>query len=223
MLPLVHSPGRSRPIYDTDQLRATYTLLAPFYDALVPFISSTARTLALSWIQVRDGERVLDVGTGTGRALKRLAVANPTGWTEGLDLTPALLTRARRRMAGCDHDRHRVRQGHATALPYPDDAFDAVFSSYLLDVLPPSQRLSALLEMRRVVRPPGRLVLVTLAPPQHWIESVWTDLGTLVPIVLGGARPLDLPSLLRKGGFDVHAYTTCIQAGLRSGVAFATP
>lgn len=213
----------SSPYRSLSTLRSTYTALAPLYDCLVPFVSDRARGLALSWLKVRNGERVLDVGTGTGLALRPLALANPDGWTDGVDVTPAMLNRAHRRLADIPHDRHTLHEARATALPFPDSAFDAVFSSYLVDVLPDNQIVPALREMRRVLRPHGRLVLVYLARPQRPVEHLWTILGRRLPVLLGGARPVVLQRPLRECGFEIDAHTTCPQAGLRSAVTRAAP
>src|SRR6056297_1035585 len=91
-------------------LRRVYTALAPVYDGLVPHVSGRALALGRRWLDVRDGERILDVGTGPGRTLRALAAANPTGWTEGIDRTPAMVRRARRQLASLPHRRHGVRR-----------------------------------------------------------------------------------------------------------------
>ena len=204
-------------------LRRIYRVLAPVYDRLVPLVSSRARERGRTWLHVQDGEQVLDVGTGTGLALRPLVAANPSGWTEGLDPSPAMLTHARRRLRECPHRRYGLRVGDATALPYPDDTFDAVFSSYAVDVLPETALPTALAELRRVLCPEGRLALVYLAPPRTPPERLWATLARHCPPLLGGDRPIDLPALLPEHGFDVQAQTTCTQLGLRSGLLRARP
>lgn len=204
-------------------LRRTYTVLAPVYDGLVPYVSSRARALGQRWLNVQDGERVLDVGTGPGRTLCALAAATPAGWAEGIDCTPAMVRRARRRLAALPHRRHGVRRADASALPYPDDAFDALFSSYVVDVLPTSKVAPALREMRRVLRPTGRLVLIYMAPPRRAAEHLWATLGHYCPPLLGGGRPIDLPARLPAHNLAVQAQTVRTQWGLRSGILRAHP
>jgi demethylmenaquinone methyltransferase/2-methoxy-6-polyprenyl-1,4-benzoquinol methylase len=204
-------------------LGATYLLLAPLYDRLVPLLSSRARALGLKWLDMRDGEHALDVGTGTGLALRSLAESTPRGWTEGVDASPAMLSRARDRMQQSPHRRYGLRQALATELPYPADSFDALYSSYLIDLLPSAQRRPALREMHRVLRPSGRLVTVYLAPPQHAVERAWEHVARRFPPLLGGSRPIDLPPSLEASGFNVHRHTTRVQTGLRSAIVCAVP
>jgi len=213
----------SSPLQSLSTLRSTYTSLAPLYDHLVPLVSDRARALGLSWLEVQNSERVLDVGTGTGLALQPLARSNADGWTDGVDLTPAMLRRARRRLARVSHEQYRLHEAPATALPFPDSTFDAVFSSYLVDVLPNNQIVPALQEMHRVLRPHGRLVLVHMDRPRRPIEHFWTTLGRRLPFLLGGARPVALQDPLQTCGLRVRSRATCVQAGLRSAVVRAVP
>jgi len=204
-------------------LKTLYTGLAPLYSRLAPLVSSAARLLGISRLNLTNGERVLDVGCGTGRALMQLAASTPEGWTEGIDATPAMVDRARARLASLPHDRFRIRRGRAQDLPYPDNAFDAVFSSYVVDVLPRPAMNTALDEMRRVVRPEGRLVLVVLIPPVRLPGRLWSTLARWAPLLLGGGRPIRPRPLLRQAGFSLNHADAQTQMGLRSGILQASP
>jgi len=204
-------------------LRLTYTALAPVYDALVPLVSSAARTAGLAFLDVADGEHVLEVGTGPGWAFRHLVAANPTGWTEGLDATPAMLTRTQSRMETVDHNRYGLRRGTVTNLPYPSGAFDALFSAYVVDLLPSSDLGPALNELRRVLRDDGRLVLVVCAPPHRSAGRCWTHLARACPFLLGGSRPLSLDKPLQQAGFRIQARTRCRQFGFPSAVFRTEP
>jgi demethylmenaquinone methyltransferase/2-methoxy-6-polyprenyl-1,4-benzoquinol methylase len=205
------------------RLRAAYTALAPFYDRLVPLVSSRARSTGHTWLAVRDGERVLDLGTGTGLSLAPLVAANPHGWTAGVDATPAMLRRARARLADTPDAQYDLRRAEAGALPYATNTFDAVYSSYLIDVLPRDRIRPGLAEVRRVLRDDGRLVVVFLTPPTRPIGRLWACLARLLPPLFGGARPVEVRPALRQAGFSVQRSTARTQIGLRSAIVRAAP
>ncbi|MFE3881413.1 class I SAM-dependent methyltransferase [Streptomyces lydicus] len=104
---------------------------------------------------LREGDRVLDAGCGTGRALPALREAvGPRGTVLGADLTPEMLQAAVR--AG--RDRYAaLLLADVTRLPLPDAALDAVFAAGLISHLPDSA--GGLTELARSVRPGGRLAL----------------------------------------------------------------
>ncbi len=114
-----------------------------------------AYAAAVAALGLREGDRVLDAGCGTGRALPPLrAAVGPSGLVLGADLTPAMLQAAVR--AGRDRDGRLVLTDVA-ALPLRPQSLDAVFAAGLVAHLPePGENLR---ELARVVRPGGVLAL----------------------------------------------------------------
>ncbi|MGW2724173.1 class I SAM-dependent methyltransferase [Streptomyces sp. NPDC001492] len=114
-----------------------------------------AYAAAVTELGLREGDRVLDAGCGTGRALTPLrAAVGRAGVVVGADLTPAMLQAAVR--AGRGHD-GQLLLADVAALPLRSEALDAVFAAGLIAHLPqPSQNLR---ELARVVRPGGTLAL----------------------------------------------------------------
>ncbi|MER6425675.1 methyltransferase domain-containing protein [Streptomyces sp. NPDC001137] len=114
-----------------------------------------AYAAAVAELGLREGDRVLDAGCGTGRALTPLrAAVGPSGVVVGADLTPAMLQAAVR--AGRGHEGQLV-LADVAALPLRSEALDAVFAAGLIAHLPqPSENLR---ELARVVRPGGTLAL----------------------------------------------------------------
>ncbi|KOU63596.1 SAM-dependent methyltransferase [Streptomyces sp. MMG1533] len=114
-----------------------------------------AYAAAVADLALREGDRVLDAGCGTGRALTPLrAAVGPAGVVIGADLTPDMLQAAVR--AGRDRD-GRLLLTDVTALPLRSQSLDAVFGAGLISHLPhPAENLR---ELARVVRPGGTLAL----------------------------------------------------------------
>ncbi len=128
---------------------------------MVPALFAPAAEHLLAVARLRPGERVLDVGTGTG-IVARLAAPNvgSLGTVTGLDASPDMLSVARASALadGLSIDWH---EGQAEALPYPDQRFDLVLSQFALMFF--ADRRAALTEMRRVLAPGGRATLSVFA------------------------------------------------------------
>jgi ubiquinone/menaquinone biosynthesis C-methylase UbiE len=186
-------------------VRPVYTAIAPTHDLLALLVEARARRLSLQWAAVADGEHVLEVAVGTGLTFRHLLRQNPSGWTEGIDLTPAMLQIARRRADRAPTTRYRLRVGDAYALPYPDNAFDLVMNSYMFDLLPRSDFGPVLREFRRVLRPGGRLVMANMTLGRRWYNQFWEWIVRLAPPLLGGCRGVRVaPSLAESGYVNVR-------------------
>ncbi|MEU6068902.1 MULTISPECIES: class I SAM-dependent methyltransferase [Streptomyces] len=150
------------------------------------------------------GDRVLDVGCGTGYLTRHMAVrVGPEGAVTGVDPSPPVLDYARRRRPQPVSAPCTYREGIAESLDLPDAAFDTVVTSLMLHHLPQELRPAALREMRRVLRPGGRLLVVEFRPPR-------SKLGR--HLVHGGAgramahhRVDLLDGLITDAGFEVQS------------------
>jgi len=125
--------------------------------------SLRARMLELAGLQ--SGEAVLDVGCGTGTlAIAAKGQVGSTGEVHGIDASPEMIARAGRkaRRAGLEV---AFKTGAAQALPFPNAHFDAVLSTLMLHHLPRKARQQCASEMRRVLKPDGRVLVVDFGAP----------------------------------------------------------
>ena len=121
------------------------------------------RRTMLGFADLQPGQSVLDVGCGTGAlAIAAKEVVGPAGSVAGVDASPEMIERARMKAtkAGLTID---FRQGSADALPFADATLDVVLSTVMLHHLPRAVRASAVSEMRRVLKPGGRTLLIDFA------------------------------------------------------------
>lgn len=139
---------------DHTHVREFFTARASGWDARFPD-DGPAYAAAIAELGLRAGDRVLDAGCGTGRALPPLrAAVGPSGVVLGADLTPAMLEAAVRAGRGRDG---RLLLTDVAALPLRTESVDAVFAAGLVAHLP--EPVINLRELARVVRPGGTLAL----------------------------------------------------------------
>jgi ubiquinone/menaquinone biosynthesis C-methylase UbiE len=150
--------------------------------------------------------RLLDVACGTGRTLHQLSRAHPAMRLYGVDMSPAYIRTARKRLD--DLDEVTLAVENAEALPWADATFDIVTSVYLFHELPRNARRNVVREMLRVVRPGGLVVIEDSAQVSESAEIA----SALRSFPLDFHEPFyadyledDLGELLREVGFTVHA------------------
>jgi ubiquinone/menaquinone biosynthesis C-methylase UbiE len=142
---------------------AGHDLFLPIYDPLTRILGvDRARRKLLEQAGLRPGHRVLDVGCGTGTLCVSIQQLHPFVDVIGIDPDLRALERARRK-AERSGVSVRFDQGFADALGYTGQAFDRVFSSMMLHHLPADEQPRMLHEVRRVLRPGGRLELLDFA------------------------------------------------------------
>lgn len=144
-----------------------HDFLLPLYDSMQRLFGMPALHRAVvRAAQLRPGQRVLDVGCGTGSLLVELARQHPNTDVVGLDPDPQALAWARRKARRAGVSVHWD-QGYAQRLPYPDDAFDVVFSTLMFHHLDPGAQGELLAETLRVLRPGGALLLADFDARGH--------------------------------------------------------
>ena len=179
----------------SDEVRGMFDRIAPVYDAMNRVMTAgldrSWRRLAVEAV-VQPGDRVLDACCGTGDLA--VAAEREGGVVTGLDFSPGMLERARRKS-----DTVTWVEGDLLALPFDDDAFDAATVGF--GVRNVADLEAALGELRRVLRPGGRLAILEITQPRGVLKpffSLWFD--RIVPLlgkVLPGREGLHVPARQR--------------------------
>jgi ubiquinone/menaquinone biosynthesis C-methylase UbiE len=173
----------------------SYDLATWFFDTFVfhgQLHQLRQRTVTLAHVQL--GEAVLDVGCSTGTlALEVARRVGRAGRVVGIDPGAALLARARAKAAR-RHLPIEFQDGVIEHLPFPDHAFDVVFSTLMIHHLPVPRKRQGLTEVARVLKPGGRLVLADFT--HHSDRS-----GRAARFHAGGSRLPDLAALVSEAGF----------------------
>lgn len=198
------SEGRERPAAGEPghaaaqaSVNATYARLAPLYDVVYGALLQPGRRRALTRLAAEPGERILEVGVGTGLTLGRY----PAGcFVTAVDVSGPMLGRAAAR-----RDRHALTHVHlsrmdAMKLAFADAAFDAVYVPYLLNVVP--DPLRAVREIARVCRPGGRVVLLNHFDRTHETDAVDRAIGRLARMISDVNWRLPLEPVLAAAGLE---------------------
>ena len=136
---------------ENDFVAGVYHKLSKVYDWVFGPFLHPARLRALERMRIAPGDRVLEVGVGTGI---NAALYPRTCSVTGIDLSASMLEQARARMVRKGLSRVRLMEMDAAELKFANDSFDVVFASYLINCVPDPVKVVG--EMRRVCGPAGR-------------------------------------------------------------------
>jgi len=142
--------------------------LTPFYDSFAKLVNPLRRRL-LQQANIQPGQRVLDFGCGTGLLTRMLKQSSPNVQVTGLDGDEDVLNIARAKSRGAD-----IQWDHALAfdMPYPDNSFDVVVSSFVTHHLTSVDKVRAFKEVHRILRPNGWFHIVDFGPPFNFFTRV---------------------------------------------------
>ena len=150
-------------------------LFLPLYDLIAKLLGADgARQKLFELAPLRSGDRVLDIGCGTGTFATMLKQRYPALEVRGLDPDAKALARARRKAEQARVPVH-FDQGFADSLEYPAASFDLVFSSFMFHHLEGTDRQKALSEVRRVLKPGGSFYLLDfeVSPTGHGLFNLF--------------------------------------------------
>lgn len=189
-----------------EQTRAFYNRISRVYDLLADRSEAPVRRAGLDLLKARTGEKVLEIGCGTGHSLVRLAKAvGPGGRVFGLDLSDQMLRQAKANLVKAGLlERVRLRRGDAVQMPYPNASMDAVFMSFTLELFDTPEIPRVLGECKRVLRTGGRLVVVGMskAGGRDLLIGVFEWAHKHFPNFVD-CRPIFVREVLQQAGFGI--------------------
>ncbi len=182
---------------ENDFVAGVYEKLASVYDLAFGPTLQPGRVRALQQMDIQAGERVLEVGVGTGI---NLSLYPKTCRMTGIDFSSSMLEKARERVARGGLQQMRLLQMDAADLKFADDSFDIVYAPYLISVVPDPVRVAQ--EMRRVCRPGGRIIFLNHFLSPNLLVSRVERLISPFTIHIGFKADLDLPAFLAQSALE---------------------
>ena len=191
----------------TEQIRRAYDLWSYIYAKIAGPLEHGPRLRALELATILPDDRVLEVAVGTGAVLLEiLKRRDKQSVVCGIDLSSRMLQRTKRLVEGAGYPTQDCIRQTPVGLPFRSEAFDVIYSSYLLDLLVLKYLPKVSGEFKRVLQPGGRIVLVNLSREDSekltWMERFYSWLPPAwVPYLLGSCRPVFMEPLVEAQGF----------------------
>lgn len=203
---------------ENDFVEGVYDKLAKVYDLIFGPTLHPGRIQAIQHMNIQPGERVLEVGVGTGI---NLSLYPKEATVTGIDFSSSMLEKARERAARKGLRNMRLVQMDAADLKFADDSFDIVYAPYLISVVPDPVKVAR--EMRRVCRPGGRIIFLNHFLSPNPILSRVERLISPLTIHIGFKSDLDLPAFLAQADLKpvsidkvnwprIWSLVTCVKA-----------
>jgi len=192
------STAAERAAVDSRRVRRVYEVLARVYDDCFDWALGPGRRLAVSRLPVQAGQRVLEVGVGTGLSLPHYP---EDCHVTGVDISEAMLHQARERAELLQRTGIDLRLMDARELSYPDATFDHVLAPYVISVVPEPEKVMA--EIRRVCKPGGTVMVVNRFRSSSRALGSLEELLSVASQWIGFRLDLPLDTVLGTEGLEL--------------------
>jgi ubiquinone/menaquinone biosynthesis C-methylase UbiE len=203
-----HGPKPLHNPLEVARLGEIYSRTAAFYDEIVAARQAPAKLKAIELLARRPGEVFLEVGAGTAWAFARIVEASGPEHAYALDVATGMLDVAFEVLGERTVRAPSLLLGDGRRLPFSEGSIDCLLNTYTFEVLGGEDIPPVLVETLRVLRPGGRAVIVNLTDAtdggteDEAMIADWKARYEADPEFFGGARPLQLESMLQVHGFD---------------------
>jgi ubiquinone/menaquinone biosynthesis C-methylase UbiE len=180
-----------------------YDKIAPIYDIWGKLTESRARNRALELAEIKNGQNILEVAVGTGLAFYEIVKRNPNGTNLGIDLSPGMLGKAKKRLSKLSEVNYSLNEGTAFNLNVEDESMDTLVNNYMFDLIPFEDMNKILVEFKRVLKKNGKLILVNMTEGERFGSKLYDFIYNISPKTMGGCRGVKLTESLQQQGFKI--------------------
>ncbi len=204
-----------------NEIGALYDSKVWFYDVWAYFTESKARYRALELAKIHNNQSILEVAVGTGLMFSDIVQRNSKGENIGIDISEGMLSKAKRRLSKQQNENYSLSIGSAFNLKVKDASIDMLVNNYMFDLIPFNQMDSVIDEFNRVLKQNGKLLLINMTKSERFGASLYENLYSLSPRLMGGCRGVQLTDLLTQHGFRIEVREYIQQMLFPSEVIFA--
>jgi ubiquinone/menaquinone biosynthesis C-methylase UbiE len=151
----------------------------------------------------KNGQKILEVAVGTGLAFYEIVKRNRDGLNLGIDISPGMLAKARKRLGKLSGAHYELKLGNAFDLPAKDEEFDLVMNNYMFDLIAFKEMDRILSEFYRVLKKGGKIIFVNMTVGERFGSGLYDLIFRLSPKTIGGCRGIRLSERLLNHGFKV--------------------
>ena len=190
--------------FDITNVKKDFKKVAWFYDVWGRITESKAIEKVIEYAGIKGGEKVLEIACGTGVVLEKLIKSNRQGSTIGIDLSPSMLDKARKRLKNIVNADYELKEGNVLYLEFQNNTFDIVINNFMVDLMPEDTFEMIAAEFFRILKPGGIVVVSTFSFGTKKSNRFWFRIAKNFPDLLTGCRPVSFIKYLTRAGFVIR-------------------
>jgi ubiquinone/menaquinone biosynthesis C-methylase UbiE len=205
-----------------ESARIAYDKLSKWYDLIAGSSEKKFADIGLQKLDAKAGEKILEIGFGTGSSLVSLAqCVGTTGKVYGVELSTGMFRIAQNKLKKNEiSNRVELQCADAMHLPYPDQFFDAVFMSFVLELFDTPELPLVLQECKRTLRSDGRIDVVVLSKQDRLSVRLYEWFHVRFPAYVD-CRPIFVSKTIEQAGFQIMDKTEMSMWGLPVEIVIA--